>query len=50
MFTPGNYAEWRVREPEIDRILDAVIDRLGSGRAEIERRLGRGRRGSPRTG
>jgi hypothetical protein len=48
MFTPERYAEWRVREPEIGRILDAVIDRLGSGRAEIERRLERGQRRGPK--
>lgn len=44
MFTPANYAEWRTREPEIDRILDAVIDRFEDAkgiRPEINRRLGR---------
>lgn len=45
MFTPENYAEWLEIEPEIDQILDFVIEHIPddteSVRAEINQRLQR---------
>jgi hypothetical protein len=41
-FTPEAYAGWRTRDPEIDRILDRILEGLdASDRAAIEHRLGR---------
>lgn len=44
-FTPENYADWLAKEPDIDQILDFVIENIPDDtetvRAEINQRLGR---------